>query len=140
MAGQAVSGGKNAPRSPDGRLGALSGLIQAGEDGLGRTIMAVVRHDAGGSRLHLGSGVPHGDGTAHRPEHLQVVGAVAHSGAARQGDAPHQGEEGQGAALVHPGGDQLEVVVVGGGERYARQSGQFIQGIAPRLLIPGGAW
>ena len=90
--------------------------------------MAVVRHSADGHRLHLRGGVPHGDGTAYRLEHLQVVGAVPHGGAALQGMPHIRAREGQGAALVHPCGDQLEVVVVGGGEGHAGQGGQFFQG------------
>ena len=69
-------------------------------------------------------------------EHFQVICAVPHSGTALQGDAPHQGEEGQSAALVYSGGDQLEIMVVGGGEGHTGQGGQLLQRVAARLLIP----
>ena len=115
---------------------AVSVSFQAGENSLGRAVVGVVRHSVGGSSLYLRGGIPHSDGTAHRTEHFQVICAVAHSGTAFQWDAPHQGEEGQSAALVYSGGDQLEIMVVGGGEGHAGQGGQLLQRVAARLLIP----
>ena len=142
MSERAVSADKKAPRRPDGRPGAWRGLLQAGENGLGRAVMAVVRHSADGRRLHLRGGVPHGDGTASPPGASPGRWRCPPRRRSRsQGDAPHQGEEGQGAALVHPGRGPAR------SRGHWRQSAdtpgsarQFLQGVAGLASSPRAPW